>query len=129
MVSSLMEFINKCYKVEEKAMRTEYFLGFLKLLNPLAPHLSEELWSYFQKKSINESSWPVVEKMVNIPTAPLNIIVQINGKKKAVISIDKKNQNSLVMVAKNHSKIKELLAGKKIVKTVFLENKLINFVI
>nr|CAG8682602.1 9723_t:CDS:2 [Entrophospora candida] len=42
-VSSLMVFINECYKVGIKGMPTECFLGFLKLLSPLAPHISEEM--------------------------------------------------------------------------------------
>jgi len=42
-VSSLMEFINKCYKAQTKVMPTECFLNFLKLLSPLAPHISEEM--------------------------------------------------------------------------------------
>jgi len=42
-VSSLMTFINQCYKVEAKCIPTNYFLGFLKILSPLAPHLSEEM--------------------------------------------------------------------------------------
>ena len=129
-VSSLMEFINKCYKVEKKAIRTDYFLGFLKLLNPLAPHISEELWSYFEKKPISEHNWPSVEKMTSLPNSSLNIVIQVNGKKKAVILGDKaKDQNFLVEVAKNHPKVKEILVGKKITKTVFVKNKLINFVI
>jgi leucyl-tRNA synthetase len=38
-----MKFINKCYEVERKYMKTEYFLGFLQMLNPLAPHITEEM--------------------------------------------------------------------------------------
>jgi leucyl-tRNA synthetase len=55
-VSSLMEFINKCYKAEKKAMKTDYFINFLKLLNPLAPHLTEELGSHLQKKKLLSES-------------------------------------------------------------------------
>jgi len=42
-VSSLMEFINKCYQTKVKVVPLDCFLGFLKLLNPLAPHISEEM--------------------------------------------------------------------------------------
>jgi leucyl-tRNA synthetase len=42
-VSSLMTFINKCYKVEINYILANYFLGFLKILSPLAPHISEEM--------------------------------------------------------------------------------------
>ncbi|KLL02404.1 MAG: leucyl-tRNA synthetase [Mycoplasmataceae bacterium RC_NB112A] len=57
-VSTLMIFINNCYKAQSKHMPTEYFCNFLKLLNPVAPHISEEMWSYFRNESINQSIWP-----------------------------------------------------------------------
>ncbi|MEG7979223.1 MAG: class I tRNA ligase family protein [Mollicutes bacterium UO1] len=52
-VSSLMTFINECYKTN--SIPIDYALTFCQLLNPLAPHISEELSSYFQKKPISES--------------------------------------------------------------------------
>jgi leucyl-tRNA synthetase len=42
-------------------MKTDYFLGFLKLLNPLAPHITEEIASFFQEKTLAESDWPTGE--------------------------------------------------------------------
>jgi len=131
-VSSLMIFINKCYKVEAKFMRTEYFLGFLKLLSPLAPHLSEELWNHFhQEKSISKSEWPQIkEDWPNTRLTQINIAVQINGQKKVVISVSPgKNQKEIEELAQNDPKIKKILIGQKIIKIVYIANKLINFVI
>jgi len=134
-VSSLMEFINKCYKAQTKIMPTECFLGFLKLLNPLAPHISEEMWSYFgefkdKKRSISESNWPQVKKVVIISPSQMNLIVQVNGQKKAIILVNKDtSQQEVEKLAKIDPKINEILSEKEIIRTIFIKNKLINFVI
>ncbi|CAH1756025.1 2047_t:CDS:2 [Entrophospora sp. SA101] len=49
-IPQLMIFMNKCYQSE--TIPRQYALNFLQLLNPLAPHLTEEIWSYFQKTSL-----------------------------------------------------------------------------
>ncbi|MCE8163066.1 MAG: leucine--tRNA ligase [Candidatus Moeniiplasma glomeromycotorum] len=129
-VSTLMIFINHCYKAQTKSIPNKYFCDFLKLLNPLAPHISEEMWSYFKDKPISESSWPEVEKLSTASFDLVNIVIQINGKKREIIST-KQNQNQAEVeaIVKNNSKIKGLLEGQKIIKTVFIKDKLINFVI
>ena len=129
-VSALMIFINKCYKAQTKSMPAEYFLGFLKLLNPLAPHISEEMWSYFQDKSISESSWPVAEELPAIPLVSTKIVIQINGKKQAVILVPQnQTQVEIETLAKNHPQIKSVLESQKINKIIFIKDKLINFVL
>lgn len=131
-VSSLMKFINKCYEVQGKYMRTEYFLGFLKLLNPLAPHITEEMWSYFEDSSIAYSDWPQLNNASTINDKKINMVVQINGKKKIVIAVDKDmKQTEIEELVKKNSVIavNKLLLGKEINKTIFVKNKLINFVI
>ena len=129
-VSSLMEFINKCYQTKVKVVPLDCFLGFLKLLNPLAPHISEEMWSYFQKKPISESSWPQAKELSNSLSSQVNVVVQINGQKKAVILANKEaSQKEVEELAKNDPQVKKMLEGRKITKTIFIKNKLINFVI
>ena len=127
MVSSLMTFINECYKA--KSIPINYALTFCQLLNPLAPHLSEELWSYFQEKPISASIWPPVEELSTL-SSQINIVVQINGQKKAVISLSQeKSQSEIEAMAKNEPKISKMLGEQRITKIIFIKNKLINFVI
>jgi len=129
-VSSLMTFINKCYKSDSKFMSTDYFLDFLKILNPLAPHLSEEMWSFFQKNPITNSNWPQPKKIQINLSQKVNIIVQINGQKKIIISVNRdESQAEIEKIIKNDSKLNKLLEKGKISKTIFIKNKLINFVI
>ena len=134
-VSSLMEFINRCYKAQTKVMPTECFKGFLKFLSPLAPHISEEMWSYFgefkdKKKSISESGWPQIKKTSLTSPSQINIIVQVNGQKRKVILANKDlNQKELEKLAKNDPEMKKILENQVIIRVVFIKNKLINFVI
>jgi len=60
----------------------------------------------------------------------VNVVVQINGQKKAVILANKEaSQKEVEELAKNDPQVKKMLEGRKIAKTIFIKNKLINFVI
>jgi len=129
-VSSLMTFMNKCYKAETKRMPTNCFYGFLKILNPLAPHISEEMWSYFKKKSITYSHWPKTIDLPNLTPQKINVVIQVNGQKKSIIHLNSnKSQAEIEELAKNDPKIKKIIGGGKIDKVIFVKNnKLINLV-
>jgi leucyl-tRNA synthetase len=133
-VSSLMKFINKCHEVQNKSMKTEYFLGFLQMLNPLAPHITEEMWSFFEEKnnSIAYSRWPQLNNSSIIGSSKVNLILQINGKTKLIISVNKdEEQEEIEKLVKENPIIitNKLLLEKEIKKIIFVKNKLINFVI
>ena len=71
-----------------------------------------------------------MEKMENVPTASLNIVVQVNGKKQAVISVErKKSRSEIEILAHDEPAVKEILKAQKILKIIFVKDKLINFVI
>ena len=60
-VAQLMTFINKCY--QSKSIPRQYGLNFLQLLNPLAPHLTEEIWSYFATDTLAYQPWPKINQI------------------------------------------------------------------
>jgi len=63
-------------------------------------------------------------------SSQINIVVQINGQKKAVISLSQeKSQSEIEAMAKNEPKISKILGEQRITKIIFIKNKLINFVI
>ena len=114
-ISQMMIFINTVYK--EDSLPVEYAEGFLKLLNPVAPHITEELWNRLgHENTIAYEKWPeydetkIVENEVEIP-------VQINGKVKATISVpvDLTESEIKEIVHKNEN-ISNLTNGKTIVK-------------
>ena len=83
-IPQLMIFINKCYQSEN--IPHQYAMNFLQLLNPLAPHLTEEIWSNFQKPPLAYQSWPKINQTnESKPQKKINLIVQINGKTKTIL--------------------------------------------
>ena len=127
-ISQMMIFINTVYK--EDSLPVEYAEGFLKLLNPVAPHITEELWNRLgHEHTIAYEKWPeydetkIVEDEVEIP-------VQINGKVKATISVpvDLTEAEIKEIVHKNEN-ISNLTNGKTIVKEIYVKNKIYNIVV
>ena len=127
-ISQMMIFINTVYK--EDSLPVEYSEVFLKLLNPVAPHITEELWNKLgHEHTIAYEKWPeydetkIVEDEVEIP-------VQINGKVKATISVpvDLTEAEIKEIVHKNEN-ISNLTNGKTIVKEIYVKNKIYNIVV
>jgi len=101
-----------------------------QILAPFAPHLSEEIWSKLgHRESIFKSQWPVFDKDA-IQEEEVTIVVQVNGKLRATINlpVDTSEEEVKKLVLANE-KVKNFINNKKIVKTVFVPNKLINVVV
>ncbi|OIJ12482.1 leucine--tRNA ligase [Anaerobacillus alkalilacustris] len=126
-ISQLMVFINDAYK--QKELPKPLMEGFVKLLSPVAPHLGEELWEKLGYTStISYESWPTYDENMLVE-AEIEIVVQVNGKLKAKISIPKDaSREDMEQLAKNDEKIQEELEGKTIRKVIAVPNKLVNFV-
>jgi len=128
-ISELMIILNRFTESAEK-VTPEDFEIFLRLLAPFAPFIAEELWSRLgYSKSIHLAPWPKYdEKLLERKT--FELVVQINGrvrdKFEAGAGIKKEEAEKLALERK---KIKDLTAGKKIQKTIFIPGKLLNIVI
>lgn len=126
-IAQMMIFINTAYKTD--VLPKKYAEGFVQLLNPIAPHITEELWSEVlgHTESIAYSKWPeydaskIVEDTVEIP-------VQINGKVKSTINIALDSDEETVKQLA-HTAVTELIANKTIVKEIYVKNKIYNIVI
>lgn len=126
-ISQLMIFINSVTK--EDIFPTEYAEGFIKLLSPVAPHISEELWNTVlnHNGTIAYETWPTYDESKIIDDV-IEIPIQINGKLKATINITLDEDESVVK-EKVHNAISNLLDGKSIVKEIYVKNKIYNIVI
>jgi len=127
-ISRMMEFVNEIgqQEVRPKSVMEQFVL----LLSPLAPHLAEELWEMLgHRESLAYESWPafraelLVEDEVEIP-------VQVNGKLRGKVKIPAKgDQPTAEAAAREDANVSEFLAGKQVVKVVFVPGRLLNFVV
>ena len=115
---------------EDKQVMSFAITALLKLMSPVAVHLTEEAWHELgAKTSIHDEKW--LEWDENLAKASsITLVVQINGKVKDKIEVDEGlGQEELKQVALSSPRIKELTDGKTIVKTIVVPKKLVNIVV
>ena len=127
-ISQMMIFINAVYK--ENVFPKEYALNFLKILNPIAPHITEELWEMLgNDNTIAYEKWPTYEEAKTINNT-LEIGVQVNGKLRGTIKVEKDSSKELLeSLALNEENVKKHLEGKEIVKVIVVPNRIVNIVV
>ena len=127
-ISQMMIFINAVYK--ESVFPLEYAKNFLKLINPIIPHVTEELWSLLgEKDTIAYEKWPSYDEN-KIKNDSYEMVVQINGKVRGKIEVDSSlNENEMIDIAKTIPNVKINLENKEIVKVITVPKKLVNIVI
>ena len=125
-VSTFMTMVNEFYRL--KRINKAEFSTFLILLNPIAPHITEELYSKIgNAKTIAESSWPVYDASKTIDDE-IELPIQFNGKLKGTINIALDSDEPIVKKLV-HEKVANLLDGKQIVKEIYVKNKIYNIVV
>ena len=127
-ISAMMIFINAVYK--EEVFPKEYALGFIKLLNPIAPYITEELWNLLgNNNTIAYEPWPDYDA-AKIVDETYTMIVQVNGKVRGKIEVSTDASNEeMENLAKNNENVIKNIEGKEIVKVIVVPKKLVNIVI
>lgn len=127
-VSSLMILLNKMEKMDSISKKD--YRTYLTLLNPIAPHITEELNEEYQLGSaICESSWPSYEedKLVD---SEKKIAVQVNGKVRATILVHIDDTDDIIKEkALSEDNVKKHIEGKEIVKIIVIKGKIVNIVV
>ena len=126
-VSQLMIFVNHLTKLEK--LDKSVLHQFLLILNPFAPHLSEELNQMLGYKIITNSDWPIYDK-TKILEDKIEIAIQFNGKTRGKIHIaNEESQIGIELSIKNDPKLSKYLYEKTIFKVIYIKNRIINFVL
>ncbi|MBQ8878651.1 MAG: leucine--tRNA ligase, partial [Lachnospiraceae bacterium] len=123
-IAAMMALINDFYK--KNAVTKGEFKTLLTLLNPVAPHITEELWNANGYEGrVYQATWPVYEE-AKTQEATVEIAVQVNGKTRLTIGIDKTEEKDAVI-----AKAKEALGDKitgTIVKEIYVPGRIVNIV-
>ncbi|MDG0889542.1 leucine--tRNA ligase [Paracholeplasma manati] len=128
-ISQMMIFVNEVYK--QKRLSKEQAIGFLKLLNPIAPHITEELFqTVFNKKdTLTYQEWPSFDES-KLVLNEIEVVIQVNGKLRDRVFVSPDEAGDIVkqkaLLAENVVRFTE---GKQIVKVIYVPGKLVNVVI
>jgi len=127
-IAEFMKMTNEFYK-DKMINRAEYKV-FLQLLNPFAPHMTEELYSLIgEKKTINETPWPEYDEAKTIDDE-IEIPVQVNGKLKGIVKVEKDaSQEDVKAVVDSEETIQNAIEGKTVVKEIYVKGKIYNIVV
>ena len=127
-IAAMMELINAFYK-EGKVTKGEY-RTLLVLLNPVAPHMTEEIWeTIFGGKRIYQSEWPTYDEAKTVEST-VEIAVQINGKVKATLSVElTESEDSIKEKAHAIPAVAALMEGKNVVKEIYVKGRILNIVV
>ena len=127
-ISQMMIFINAVYK--ENVFPLEYALNFLKILNPICPHITEELWQILgNKDTITYEPWPIFDINKTIEEK-YQMVVQVNGKVRGKIEIDTNtSKEEMEKLALEIDNVKKFIDGKEIVKIITIQSKIVNIVV
>ena len=129
-IAKMMEALNKISN-DKCQISNEELKALIKLMAPLAPYLTEELYSHFEKSSVHVAAWPVADKKYLVDDQ-IMVIISVNGRVRDQILIDNEtvdDKETILALARKSEKLQKWIEGKKIVKEIYVPGKMINFVI
>ena len=127
-ISQIMIFVNAVYK--EEVFPLEYANNLLKLLNPVIPFITEELWNRLgHNDTIAYETWPTYDEE-KTKEEMFEMVVQVNGKVRGKISVSMDTpKEEMESLAKELENVKRHIENKEIVKVITVPKKLVNIVI
>lgn len=127
-IAKLMTLVNELGKAEY-INKADYEM-VLKIVNPFAPHITEELWERLgHTEDMVFAAWPKHDES-KLVESTIEMVVSINGKvrDKITVNIDI-SKDDIIEIAKSRDKIKELIKGKEIRKIIVVPKKIVNIVV
>ncbi len=127
-IAAMMSLVNAFY---DKGVNRAEYKALLLLLNPFAPHITEELWSLLGEAGevLSLQLWPQYEESKTVEST-VEIGVQVNGKLRSTIRLPLDcEQEEAVNTALADEKVRNAVAGKQVFKTIVVKNKIVNLVV
>jgi leucyl-tRNA synthetase len=127
-ISRMMEFTNEMTSAD---VRPKSILEpFVLLLSPFAPHLAEELWETLgRRRSLAYETWPTYDPSLLVENE-IDVPVQVNGKLRGKVRVAADAAQPVIeAAAKSEPSVAQHLAGKTLVKSVYVPGRLLNFVV
>ena len=126
-IAALMTMLNEFY---DKGVNKAEYMTFLTLLNPFAPHITEELWQQMGGEGLlSVAPWPVYEEAKTVEDT-VEVAVQVNGKLKCTIKLPADCDKQVAIdTALAEEKVQNAIAGKEMVKQIVVPGKIVNLVV
>ena len=128
-ISQMMVFMNECFK--DPKLPLEYALGFLKLLNPICPHITEELYANLKPEAgcIVYEKWPEFDE-AKTHEDTVTVVFQVNGKLRDKVEVAKGLPNEeMEKIALANEKVRQYVGNNPVKKVIVVPNKLVSIVI
>ena len=114
-------------KIDDKEKLLKNYTKIIKSLIPIIPHLANECLEQLNVKG--DVYWPEIDEKF-LQNEIFNIVIQINGKKRDLFKVEKsKSEDEVLKYIQSNEKVNKFLEGKKIKKTIYVKNKLINLIV
>lgn len=125
-ISAMMEFVNDAKNLQPSKKVLE---DFIVIMSPFAPLVCEEMWEMLgHDGSIFHATWPIFQKEL-LKNEKIQIAIQINGKLRGTIEVQTDAlEKEIIQAAQSVGNVAKHLKEKKIIKTIYIKNRLINFV-
>jgi len=127
-IAAMMSLLNRFY--DSGAVTSGEYKTLLLLLNPFAPHLTEEIWEKMNfGGAVTDQTWPIYDEAKCVEDT-VEIAVQVNGKlrSKLMVAADISQEDALAL-AKADEKVKQFIQDKTPVKEIYIKGKLVNIVV
>ncbi len=127
-IASMMALINEIAEVG--TLTVDELETFLSILNPFAPHLTEEMWeSLGHDTLLSLEAWPAYDEAKTVDST-IQIAIQVNGKLRGTIQVPADlDKDSIIAQAKANEKVATFVDGKTVVKEIYVPGKLVNIVV
>lgn len=125
-IAAMMSLLNEIYNTG--SINKAELKAFCIMLNPFAPHITEEIYQSQFGEILNKQPWVKFNEEL-CKEDKIEIVIQVNGKLKAKLMVNADaDKDSVLEIAAQEEKVKEALNGKNVLKQIYVQNKLVNFV-